>query len=97
MTPTNEQIEKLARHFATQHDGDDERWEDLYLDNKVCVVTSDTLEDFRRAARTEWAESSTCKVSDAGIYWDRIQVAKGMERVTLGVIDCGEFRLAYRE
>ena len=97
MQPTPQQCEDLAKVFQIGQTDDADGWEDLYLDADATVATLDTLDDFRQAARTQWAESSTCEDIDGGLYWERIQIGKGHDRVALAVIDCGDFRLSYRQ
>ena len=75
------------------------------------VPTRDTLDDFRRAAETVWreagerqavggrgplAEIGTFGGFGGGLYWERVQVKRGEPRVSLAVIDCGDFRLTYQ-
>ncbi len=102
MTFTQEQLDALARIFQTGDTGDSDGWEDLAIDpawmdiaDKV-AVTAETLDDFRTAAVEHWAESSAVQEIDGGLFWDRVQTAKGEPRVKLAVYDCGDFRIAYK-
>lgn len=99
MEPTQEQIEQLAKLFQKGQTGYQDDWEDLCLDpwTKGLTATRDTLDNFREGARSVWAESSSVDEVDGGLYWDRIQVAKGQQRVALAVLDCGDFRLTYQQ
>lgn len=97
MQPTPQQCEALAKVFQTGQSGDADGWEDLYIDADAAVATLDTLDDFRKAARTIWAEASTGEDIAGGLYWERVQIERGQERVSLAVIDCGTFRLTYSQ
>jgi len=97
MTPTTEQIEQLAKTFQLGNTGYEEDWEDLYLDEGNVVATRDHLDDFLSAAHNEWSESSDDQEINGGYYWRRIQIVKGQNRVALAVIDCGDFRLSYKQ
>ena len=96
--PTQEQCDRLAKAFQVGQTGYDDDWRDLYLDpdSKGVVVTHETIVDFR-AASTGWSESCKAEEVDGGLYWDRIQVRAGRERVAVAIIDCGDYRLVYEQ
>ena len=93
------QCDELARLFMLGETGYSDDWEDLYLDPNTPGIeaTLDTLDDFRRAARNTWQEASAAVDVPGGIYWDRVQIAKGQPRVALVVMDAGDFRLTYKQ
>lgn len=97
MEPTTEQIQKLAKVFQLGQTGYEDEWEDLYLDENNVVVTRDTIDDFLNASVKDWTESSEVQKINDSIYWDRIQVSDGQERIALAVIDCGDFRVSYSQ
>lgn len=96
MTPTKEQIEKLARVFAEGKDGEDDGWKSYYLSERNVVSTRDTMDDFRSGPQ-HWMESTPTQEISGGLYWESVKAMKGQERVSLAVIDCGDFRLTYQQ
>ena len=103
MKPTQSQYDELAKVFQIGTSGIADGWEELAIDpdymagESLPVATRDTLEDFRQAAKTDWIESSACQEINSGLYWEHVQVARGQRRVSLAVLDCGDFRLAYQQ
>ncbi len=104
MTPTQEQYDELAKVFQVGDTGDADGWEDLAIDpdymsdDALPVVTRDTLDDFRRGSKEEWNETSTVQeIGGNGLFWPHVQEKKGDRREALAVLDCGEFRLAYKQ
>ncbi len=103
MTATQEQYDELARVFQIGSTGDEADWEDLAIDpdymngNSLRVATRETLADFQDASRRDWNETSKCEEIRGGLYWSEVQIAKGDTRVALAVIDCGDFRLIYKQ
>jgi hypothetical protein len=93
---TLDQIEQLARVFAAGNDGDDEQWKSYCLSERNVILTRDTLDDFRNGSRG-WVESSPCQEIEGGIFFERVKAMKGQQRVSVAVIDCGEFRLTYQQ
>ena len=98
MEPTTEQINALAKLFCCGQNGDEDGWEELYLTADEVERTRDTLDNFRAAARETWASASPCEGQhNGGLYWDEVQTARGETRVALAVLDCGDFRITYKE
>ena len=103
MNATQEQYDELAKVFQAGDTGDIDGWDDLAIDpdymsdDAVPVPTRETLDDFRRAAKHDWNESSTCQEICGGLFWSNVQARKGDRREALAVIDCGDFRLAYKQ
>lgn len=95
MTPTQQQIETLARFFAVCKDGEDENWEDYTCSEPI--VTRDPLDHFRMAAKQTWAEASGREEGVGCVYWSNVQARKGSPRVAMAVLDCGDFRLSYSQ
>lgn len=98
MQPTAADYEKLARAYCRARYGNDAAWEDEAIDedNDLVVVTRETLDDFRIAAKTQWAEANGREEFDGVIYWESVQARKGDRRESLTVVDCGDFRLCYK-
>ncbi len=108
--PTEADYEKLARATMNARGADPDKmvadmkgdlspaweWECLDADNESVTATRDTLDNFRRAAREDWRETSKCQEIDGGLYWELVQAKKGDRRESLTVVDCGEFRLCYQ-
>lgn len=103
MNPTQEQYDELAKVFQIGQTRDEAGWENLaidpdYMDEEdLPAVTADTLDDFLTAAANEWHTAGDRKEIRGGLYWDCVQVRPGDRRVSLAVIDCGDFRLAYQQ
>ncbi len=103
MNATQEQYDELAKVFQIGSTGDEAGWEDLAIDpdymneGNLPVATRKTLTDFRDAAKHSWNETSTCEEIRGGLYWPHVQTAKRQPRVALAIIDCGDFRLAYKQ
>lgn len=99
MNPTTADYERLARLFQLGRTGEDDGWEDLALDedNSECEPTRDTLDNFREAAKKIWRETSETREIAGGLYWESVQCRKGDRRVSVAVIDCGDFRLTYKQ
>ena len=98
MTPTQAQLDALAKIFQTGQTGDEDEWEDLYLDGPDTVTaTRDTLDNFCAAAKSDWTESSNGQTIGQGMYWAQIQVKRGERRVSLAVLDCGGFCISYKQ
>ena len=97
MKPTTEELKSLTILFALGSTGypDFDDYELLGEDEIVC--TRDTLDNFRDSARKDWREAEGQKELEGGIYWDRVQISKGDERVHLAVFDCGDFRISYKK
>lgn len=99
MNATQEQIDRLARLFQAASTGDEDGWEDLYIASTTSALaeTRDSLESFRLAAKQDWAEAEGREELEGAIYWERVQAHRGEPRTALIVVDCGEFRLSYRQ
>jgi len=101
MNATQEQYDALAKLHQRAMTGSEDGWEDLAIDpdymsdDEMPVATRETLDDFR-AASHEWNEASRPIELTAGIAWERVQVGRGDRHTSLTVLDCGDFRLAYR-
>ena len=90
MKPTTQETERLAKLFALGKDGDQDFWEDYTSPDP----TLDALDSF---LNNNWNEDSGYEEIDGGYFWDRVQARKGDNRVSLAVIDCGEYRLVYQQ
>ena len=102
MEPTQQQLDCLAKIFQAGETGAVDGWEDLaldpdYMSDDAVASTLDTLDDFRRASREDWNETSTVEEFENGFFWPRVQARKGDQRVAMAVFDCGEFRIAYTQ
>ena len=58
------------------------------------AVTRETLDDFANSHKNHWSEQgkTTTAILD-GRAWRNVQIAKGQRRVSLAVVDCGDFRV----
>jgi hypothetical protein len=86
--------------------------DDYLGDDEVPALTRDTLEDFRTGAGDwaeargfeqipagsfgSVLPSGVDRAGRGGLFWASVQVCKGQPRVALAVIDCGDFRMAYK-
>ena len=98
MNPTKEHYEALAKVFQIGQTGDDEGWEDLFIDEDSADPTRDHIEFYDGS---QWVDSSGKVDIEAdgfkGIYWDEAKAMAGSPRLSLAVIDCGDFRLVYQQ
>ena len=99
MNATQEQVDRLAQLFQLASSGDEDGWEGLYLtpDTSGVMVTRDTLDNFRAAAELQWLEVDGRQEFAGAVFWERVQMRKGGQRVSLIVLDCGDFRLCYSQ
>lgn len=97
MVPTVADYEKLARAYCLATRGRDDAWEmeGIDEDNENVVATRETLEDFVASSRS-WREADGRNDLGGAIFWKSVQLHKGDRRESLTVVDCGDFRLAYK-
>lgn len=97
MRPTKEQYDALAKVFQIGQTGDEEGWEDLFVDEDTADPTRDLIEYYDGS---QWVESSGRVDVEAdgykGIYWEEAKAMNGSERVSIAVIDCGDYRLIFQ-
>jgi hypothetical protein len=97
MTPTQNQLDDLARLFTFGETGDEDDFADLMLDatdvGRSVVATRDAINQFDGQ---HWVEATGRVDHNGGVYYSGVQVAKGQPRVSLAVIDCGDFRLVLK-
>lgn len=98
MNPTKEQYEALAKVFQIGQTGDQEDWEDLFIDEDSADPTRDLIEHYDGSQWVEAAGRVDIEVDGyKGIYWETAQALSGSPRYSVAVIDCGDFRLIYQQ